>query len=146
MPRQQNQLDRHIAAGQLDIVAGVAGEEMGPRALLRPVMNGLSQLRWFVDPLLNVAAPVVWRALTQVSRYLSDETIRSQVQQRVLDLIDDDTRLVIGHSLGSVVAYEALHHSNHETALITLGSPLRDLRRLPHPDPHGCRARWAHTA
>ena len=31
---------------------------------------------------------------------------------------------MIGHSLGSVVAYEALHHTSHPTSFITLGSPL----------------------
>jgi pimeloyl-ACP methyl ester carboxylesterase len=87
-------------------------------------MNGLSHLRWFTDPVMKIAAPVVWRTVTQVTRYMSDEAIRTQAQQRVLDLIDDDTRLVIGHSLGSVVAYETLHHSTRPAALITLGSPL----------------------
>jgi hypothetical protein len=120
----KSKADRHIAAGQLDIVSGKAGEAMGPRALLRPVMNGLSQLRWFTDPVMKVAAPTVWHALTQVTRYLSDDSIRSKAQQRVLDLIDDDTRLVIGHSLGSVVAYESMHNTDHPAALITLGSPL----------------------
>jgi hypothetical protein len=73
---------------------------------------------------MKIAAPVVWRTVTQVTQYVSDEAIRAQAQQRVLDLIDVDTRLVIGHSLGSVVAYETLHHSTHPSALITLGSPL----------------------
>ncbi len=41
-------------------------------------------------------------------------------------MIESDTRVVIGHSLGSVVAYEALcaHSSWPVRTLITLGSPL----------------------
>jgi hypothetical protein len=73
---------------------------------------------------MKIAAPVVWHTVTQVTRYMSDEDIRTQAQQRVLNLIDYDTRLVIGHSLGSVVAYESLHHTKRPIALITLGSPL----------------------
>ena len=32
-------------------------------------------------------------ALTQVTRYLTDEMIRALAQQRVLDLVEDDTRV-----------------------------------------------------
>jgi Alpha/beta hydrolase family len=71
-----------------------------------------------------MAGKLVWRALTQVTRYLTDDEIRAYAQQQVLDAIGPDTRLVIGHSLGAVVAYEALHHIHHPTALLTLGSPL----------------------
>ena len=71
-----------------------------------------------------MASKFVWRALTQVTRYLADDDIRSFAQQQVLDAIDSDTRIVIGHSLGSVVAYEALHRTSQPTALLTLGSPL----------------------
>jgi hypothetical protein len=116
--------DRHTAGGAMAVVNGEAGPDQGPKELLRPVLNGLASLRWFSDPVMRVAAPVVWRTVTQVSQYMSDKGIRSRSQQRVLDLIDDDTRLVIGHSLGSVVAYETLHHTTQPLALITLGSPL----------------------
>lgn len=50
--------------------------------------------------------------------------IRAYAQHQVLAAIGADTRLVIGHSLGSVVAYEALHQTDHPSALLTLGSPL----------------------
>jgi hypothetical protein len=119
-----DETDRANAENSIKILAGQAGPEQGPRALARPLLNFLSGLRWFADPTMALAAPLVWRTLTQVSRYLSDDTIRTEAQQRVLDLIDTDTKLVIGHSLGSVVAYESLHHSTQPTALITLGSPL----------------------
>ena len=64
-------------------------------------------------------------ALTQVTRYLTDEMTRALAQQRVLDLVEDDTKVVIGHSLGSVVAYESMHRLNAALPLlVTLGSPL----------------------
>jgi alpha-beta hydrolase superfamily lysophospholipase len=43
----------------------------------------------------------------------------------VLELIGPETRLVIAHSLGSVVAYEALHRTERPVTLIILGSPNR---------------------
>jgi alpha-beta hydrolase superfamily lysophospholipase len=64
-------------------------------------------------------------ALNQVTRYLFDELTRALAQQRVLDLVEDDTRVIVGHSLGSVVAYECAHRlSQPLPLLVTLGSPL----------------------
>lgn len=117
--------DRRTAANQLTIIAGNAGQAQGPRGTLgRPVLNALTELRWFAPFGMAVAGRFVWRALSQVTRYLTDDAVRTYAQDQVLNLIGDDTRLVIGHSLGSVVAYEALHRSDHNAALITLGSPL----------------------
>lgn len=96
----------------------------GARAAGRPLLNALTRLRWFAPLGLAAAGSTVHRALAQVPRYLDDPLLRATAQGRVLDLIDTDTQLVIGHSLGSVVAYEALHHTSHPTAFITLGSPL----------------------
>ena len=45
------------------------------------------------------------RALTQTTLYLTEPEIREKAQRAVLDLIDEKTEIVIGHSLGSVVAY-----------------------------------------
>ncbi|MFD6096374.1 hypothetical protein ACFWF4_08720 [Nocardiopsis flavescens] len=62
----------------------------------------------------------------QVNRYLSDPDLRLAARKRVLDRITPHTRVVIAHSLGSVVAYEALCSApDHSVrALVTLGSPL----------------------
>jgi alpha-beta hydrolase superfamily lysophospholipase len=63
--------------------------------------------------------------LTQVTRYLTDETVREQARTAVLDLVDAETRVIIGHSLGSVVAYECAHRLTHQLPLLlTTGSPL----------------------
>jgi len=116
--------DRRTAQDELEVIAGTAGQAQGPRALGRPVLNALTELRWFAPFGMAVAGRFVWKALTQVSRYLTDDELRTWAQDQVLGWIGEDTRLVIGHSLGSVVAYEAMHRSEHPAVLITLGSPL----------------------
>ena len=71
------------------------------------------------------AEKFVRRSLAQVTRYLTDDAIRAAAQKAVLDLIDPDTKIVISHSLGTVVAYEAVHHLDRPLPLlVTLGSPL----------------------
>jgi len=69
-------------------------------------------------------------SLKQVRRYMREPDIRIAAQQAVDDVVDTDTRVLVGHSLGSVVAYEALHRyggsprwANVRT-FVTLGSPL----------------------
>jgi hypothetical protein len=64
--------------------------------------------------------------LRQVRDYFHGPEIRRQAWQRVSETVGDDTRVLVGHSLGSVVAYEALS-ANPEwpvRMLVTLGSPL----------------------
>jgi hypothetical protein len=64
--------------------------------------------------------------LRQVRDYFQEPEIRQQARQRVSEAVSDDTRVLVGHSLGSVVAYEALC-ANPEwpvRMLVTLGSPL----------------------
>lgn len=66
--------------------------------------------------------------LSQVYRYLHEPELRDAARQRVRDAIGDDTRVVLGHSLGSVVAYEALCSLSSERTknlhFVTMGSPL----------------------
>ena len=65
-------------------------------------------------------------ALQQVRWYLSEPETRQKARERLSRLLSEETRLVIGHSLGSVVAYEVLCRMppNIAPALITLGSPI----------------------
>lgn len=64
--------------------------------------------------------------LKQVRRYLREPAVRQAAQARLLALIGPETRVVVAHSLGTVVAYEALCASpgHRVRALVTLGSPL----------------------
>lgn len=117
---------------ELSIINGGVGQPQGARTRLgRPALHALAGLKWFAPFGMAVAGKFVWRALTQVASYLTDEEVRTYAQTQVLNLIGPETRLVIGHSLGSVVAYEALHRAHgarlsvdSKVAFITLGSPL----------------------
>ena len=64
--------------------------------------------------------------LKQVNRYLTDQSFRKLVHLEVSTAMEQAPRVVIGHSLGSVIAYEWLRENKPEQppALITLGSPL----------------------
>jgi hypothetical protein len=64
--------------------------------------------------------------LKQVTTFLTDTATKQTVLNRVQDQISANTRVVIGHSLGSVVAYEYLCHDRPASVelLVTLGSPL----------------------
>ncbi|MFE7746947.1 hypothetical protein [Nocardia sp. NPDC057455] len=96
----------------------------GAQARLRPALNALMRLRWFAPFGFGLAQKFVISALSQVARYFTDDDVREYAQQQVLDQVGPDTRLVIAHSLGSVVAYEALHRTGHPVTLLTMGSPL----------------------
>ncbi len=76
--------------------------------------------------------------LRQVRRYLLDPELKIKAEARVAETVTEECRILIGHSLGSVVAFEFLRlHTGHRLdLLITLGSPL-GLRAIRHlmPDP-----------
>jgi hypothetical protein len=64
--------------------------------------------------------------LRQVTQFLDVPQTKDNVLVRVHEEIDDSTRILIGHSLGSVVAYEYLcrYQPPGIEVLVTLGSPL----------------------
>ena len=64
--------------------------------------------------------------LKQVHRYFTDRELRPKIRAAVDSAITGDTRVVVAHSLGSVVAYEVLcaRQEQEGTAFVTLGSPL----------------------
>ncbi len=76
--------------------------------------------------------------LKQVRRYLLDEQLKQQADARVSAAVEPGCRVLIGHSLGSVAAFEFLRqHPDHQLDLfLTLGSPLslRTVRAMM-PDP-----------
>lgn len=96
-----------------------------PRSV-QAALRALSGSRFF--------AGITLRALVfdlkQVRHYFLDADVRARVRGRVVEAIGDDTRVVVAHSLGSVVAYEALcARPGHQVrALVTIGSPLG----IPH--------------
>ncbi|MFT3855717.1 MAG: hypothetical protein QM733_23770 [Ilumatobacteraceae bacterium] len=68
----------------------------------------------------------VTRTIAQLGRYFDDAELRAEVRGRVAAAITDDTRVVVAHSLGTVVAYEALALTDGPARLdlVTIGSPL----------------------
>jgi hypothetical protein len=65
--------------------------------------------------------------LREVWLFLHNPMVKEAVLRRCADQIGQDTRVVIGHSLGSVVGYEALCRHPAELRVdtfVTLGSPL----------------------
>jgi hypothetical protein len=103
-------------------------------------LNALSQSRFFA----GLTEQLIIGFIKQVHAYLCDNSVRAEIQARVDRVISADTAVLIGHSLGSVVAYEAAcTHPDLDLALVTLGAPLgvRNLvfdRLRPSPqDGHG---------
>jgi hypothetical protein len=88
--------------------------------------------------------------LKQVHRYFTDRDLRPKIRGAVADSIADDTSVVVGHSLGSVVAYEVLCAvSGPAVSFVTLGSPLGlpnlvfdRLEPKPRPPGEGIRGQW----
>jgi pimeloyl-ACP methyl ester carboxylesterase len=90
----------------------VAEQEIGP--------GGLEALA------AELGAEVLRSLVHQLARYFADDEVRAAVQERVVACINPDTGVIVAHSMGTVVAYEALcrHPDWPVTTLVTLGSPL----------------------
>lgn len=99
-----------------------AGAKAPTPMTVQHALDALSRSRF----LAGVADRFLLGVLHQVRRYLTEPATREFVLERVAGTVRADTAVVIGHSLGSVVAYEALcaHPEWPVTALVTLGSPL----------------------
>jgi hypothetical protein len=123
-------------------------EEFGETLFLAPriaerALNALANSKYLADYI-----PMRFLGdLKQVDLYLNDADTHEKVIGLVLSAIQPDTTIVIGHSLGSVVAYEAIcRKPDRVSTLITLGSPL-GLRYVvfdkltPRPDGMGL-GRW----
>ncbi|WP_155372960.1 hypothetical protein [Catellatospora vulcania] len=95
---------------------------LGPRNSARKALLALAGARFLAQASERL---LVWW-LKQVTAYFTDPAVRAAAQERFAAAIGEDTRVVVAHSLGSVVAYEALcaHPEWPVTDLVTLGSPL----------------------
>lgn len=100
-------------------------QAMGRGNVLRGALKTLSRSSLIAAMGMGIAERFLVPALAQVTRYLTDDSIRARARKAVLDLVDTDTRVIVGHSLGSVVAYECAHLLEHPLPLlVTVGSPL----------------------
>lgn len=118
--------DAAEAARELNALDADGQQAQGPRAMVGRSVAALDRLPWLTRGGL-AALGVTSRTLAQVTAYLTNEAIRQGALDRVREHITDSTRAVIGHSLGSVVAYEAVRDLPDNPPLpllVTLGSPL----------------------
>jgi hypothetical protein len=113
---------------------------------VQSALNALSHSKFFA----GLAERVMIGMIKQVRLYFTDPAVRATAINSVGAVVTDETRVVIGHSLGSVVAFEALAAAKSEWqvhTLVTLGSPLgiRNLifDRLEPPPVDGRGARPA---
>ena len=136
-----------------------SGDEQGVGDVFRRVINAATTLLG-IGPLAIpgqwLSARLLVRDLAQVARYLArrepDELGRSldqRIRERVRTAMGDGPTIVIAHSLGSVVTYEALHDWPGDVPLfVTLGSPLamrtvvRPRLRPTPPSTPGTVRRW----
>lgn len=98
-------------------------------------LASLDRIPWFGNGGFRLAGHHA--IVGQAVRYLTEPAIRQAAIAAVHAHLGDDTRVVLAHSLGSVVAYEALHARPQPLPmLITIGSPLglhSVIRRLQQP-------------
>ncbi|MDX3761528.1 hypothetical protein ACWDBO_55485 [Streptomyces mirabilis] len=112
--RAAAEADPAVAPPGADTLARVPGS-------VQAALRQLSRSRFFA----GIATRALVFDLKQVHRYLADPELRAAARSRLAALIEPDTRVVVAHSLGTLVAYEALCARPHSVrALVTLGSPL----------------------
>jgi hypothetical protein len=111
------------AAVDQDPSLGPPSGAMGPgRVAAQAMLERLLRCRTFA----RVAQRGFIGSLKQVTAFLAEPDVEQQVIQRVADEVTSETRVVVGHSLGSVVVYEYMAQYNpiQVELLVTLGSPL----------------------
>jgi pimeloyl-ACP methyl ester carboxylesterase len=66
------------------------------------------------------------RLVDMVTIMTTEPDLRDRLRERIESVVHDDTRVLVGHSLGSVLSYTALaNHPNWPVrTFVTLGSPL----------------------
>lgn len=125
--RDDSSRERARAAAARELQEVVAtGEAQGPGRVLGAVIERIGRCRipGIADWVMGGAAKLV-PTLEQVIRYMNDSKCREYARSEVRRLVTPDTRVLIGHSLGSVVAYDVARDlSNPLPLLLTLGSPL----------------------
>ncbi|MFI2610386.1 hypothetical protein [Kitasatospora sp. NPDC018619] len=110
---------------------------------VRRALHALTRTRFFG----SLSDRLLVSDLKQVRRYFTEPALRAAIRARVEELVTPDTEVVVGHSLGSVVAYEVLcglRPDRPPLTLVTLGSPLGlaglvfdRLHPAPRPDGTG---------
>ncbi|HVV19953.1 MAG TPA: hypothetical protein VHF06_10990 [Pseudonocardiaceae bacterium] len=130
--RAASAADRAEAEHAIAVLAGDPATAQGTGLRRQRAVARLAAIAWFAPYGMAFAQRFVNRALRQVTAYFTDDALRETAIERVLALIGPETIAVVGHSLGSVVAYEATHRLPEPLPLLlTLGSPL-GMRTIVH--------------
>lgn len=111
------------AALAQDPSLGMPDGMMSPgRTVIRIMLEKLARTTTFA----RIAERAFVGNLKQVAAFLTDPAVKQNVLERVREQMSNGPRVVIGHSLGSVVAYEYLCHDRPASVelLVTLGAPL----------------------
>lgn len=111
------------AAVEQDPALGPPPGALGPgKVAIQAMLERLLRSRTFA----KVAQRGFIGNLKQVTAFLARPEVKDRALQRVAGEVTEDTRVVIGHSLGSVVIYEYLarHSPSQVELVVTLGSPL----------------------
>jgi hypothetical protein len=148
-----NPSDTAQAAHALDELDAELGPVQGPYAPLRLMVSMLGRLGPIARSGFAALSSTGVFHLGQVAAYLHDETVREQAIEAVLSQVTPGTKAVVAHSLGTVVAYEALHRLEQPLPLLlTFGSPLGlrsiirgQLRPQPLSSPSHVK-RWVNVA
>src|SRR5712691_6634309 len=113
---------RETAAVDRSVPGPDAKTKLRTPDLVQRALNALGNSRFWA----GIAEKALIFDLKQVRTYLHNEEVRHEVCGRVARVVTPDTRVLIGHSLGSVVAYECLcaHPEWDVRTFVTLGSPL----------------------
>ena len=128
-------------ADAVDEAAGTGDEPDGAES--KGFMTSPQWVQWSLRRLDRAfgshdSAVLYLGALRQVRRYLCDSALKAEADRRTAAAIGSDCHVLIGHSLGSVVAFEYLrqHPGQDIGLLITVGSPLglKTVQKLM-PDP-----------
>ncbi len=119
--------DLVTAASEVVSDSDIAEAERQPDKAYIRVPRPLQAVAGAIGRKFGVVAVVLFFGdLRQVRRYLWDPAIKAEVDRRTVAAFTPDCRVIVGHSLGSVVAYEFARQYPERTVpmLVTLGSPL----------------------
>ena len=122
-PERDLLAELYQAAVEQEFALGAPERAMGRgNASVQVMLDRLLRSRTFA----GVAQRALIGNLKQVTQFLADSSVKDLVLARVHQEVNGSTRVVIGHSLGSVVAYEYLcrYQPSSVRTLVTLGSPL----------------------
>jgi hypothetical protein len=121
-----------------DVVVDREEVEPAPGKGMKGVPAPLGRLAAWLEQRYGVAGRLLFFGdLVQVHRYQYDDDLATAAHDRIREALAGRPRVMVGHSLGSVVAYEALCSipDHGVTTLVTVGSPLglRSIRERLRP-------------